>query len=326
MNESKKKFSFARFYQRYGVLLLLLIVFAAAAVISPKFLTQQNLLNVLRQITVITVLGCGACFILISGNINIAYDGLIACIGTFSCMVMAATQNLLIAVAAGLLLGAFCGYCYGIFVTRFQIPGFIVGLAFSSIATGAILLATGGKAVAKTTLGNFKVLGQGYIGGVIPICVAIMALVLVICHIILSKTCFGMKVKAVGGNREAAIASGINANRVIRQVFVLDGVICGLGAILFMSRINSGDPSAGLGTCFDAITAVCIGGVSISGGTGGVPGTLLGAAIVGILNNLLNLMNVNANWQDVVSGIVILLAVFIDGAVKSSAAKSVKKK
>ena len=325
MNDNKKQFSFARFYQRFGVAVLLVIVFTAASLISPNFLSRANLTNVLRQITEITVLGCGCCFVLISANINIAYDGLLACIGTASCMVMAATQNLVLAVIGGLILGAILGYLYGLFVTRFQIPGFIVGLAFSSMASGAILLATGGKSVAKTMLGNFKVLGQGYIAGVVPICVVIMLVVLIVCHILLSRTCFGMKVKAVGGNKDAAIASGINVNRVIRLVYVLDGITCAIGAILFMSRINSGDPAAGAGSCFDAITAVCVGGVSIQGGQGGVIGTLLGGAIVGILRNVLNLMNINANWQDVISGLVILIAVSADMFVKNSLAKNLKK-
>ena len=324
MNE-KKTFSFSRFYQRFGVLMLLIIVFVAASLISPKFLTAQNLSNVLRQITAIAVIGCGCCFVLISANINIAYDGLLACIGTASCMIMAATQNLLVAVLGGVLLGAAFGYCYGIFITTFRIPGFIVGLAFSSIASGAIMLATNGVAVAKSSLGNFRVLGQGYIGGVIPVCVVIMLAVLLVCHIILNKTSFGMKVKAVGGNREAAVASGINVKRVVRQVFILDGITCAIGAILFMSRINSGDPSAGVGSCFDAITAVCVGGVSIQGGTGGVIGTLLGGAIVGILNNLLNLLNINSNWQMIISGMVILFAVSVDTLVKNTLAKNEKK-
>lgn len=324
MNENEKKFSFARFYQRYGTLVVLVIVFTAAALISRDFLKLQNMTNVLRQITVISVLGCGCCFVLISGNINIAYDGLIACLGCTACLVMAATQSIFLAVTVAVAAGAIIGYLYGCFVTVFQIPGFIVGLAVSSIASGAILLITGGDAVPKASLGNFSVLGQGYIGPV-PICVIILLIALVICHIILKQTCFGRKVNAVGGNRTAALTSGINVNRVIRQVFVLDGVLCAIGAVLYMSRINSGQPSGGTGYCFDAITAVCVGGVSIQGGSGGVVGTLIGGAIVGILNNLLNLMNISSDIQDIVSGIVIILAVTADIAVKNSVMKTMKK-
>lgn len=323
MDKSRRKFSFAQFYQKFGTLVVLVIVFIAAALISPNFLKIQNLTNVLRQITVITVIGCGCCLVLISGNINIAYDGLIACLGCAACLVMAATKSILLSVLVAVALGALIGYFYGIFVTIFQIPGFIVGLAVSSIASGAILLVTGGNAVAKSKLGNFSVLGQGYVG-LIPICVIIMLVILIIFHILLKQTCFGRKVNAVGGNRTAAMTSGVNVKRVVRQVFVLDGITCAIGAVLFMSRVNSGQPSGGAGYCFDAITAVCVGGVSIQGGSGGVMGTLIGAAIVGILNNLLNLMNVSSDWQDVVSGIVIILAVIADIAVKNSVTKNMK--
>ena len=324
MNKNGNKMSIAQFYQKFGTLLILVVIFVASAFISPKFLTLSNLSNVLRQIVVITILGCGTCFVLISGNINIAYNGLIALLGCTACIVMTHTQSLVLAVAVPVAMGAVIGYAYGVCVTTFKIPGFITGLAFDSIASGAILLATSGVAVSYTGLGNFSVFGQGYIGP-IPISVLIMLAVLLICHFILSKTCFGRKVNAVGGNRIAAATSGINTNQVIRRVFLLDGIICAIGAILYMSRLNSGQPTGGEGYAFDAITAACVGGVSISGGTGGVPGTLVGAAIVGILNNMLNLMNVNSDWQSVVSGVVILFAVAVDITVKNSITKNMKK-
>lgn len=322
MNQ-KKRISFAQFYHKFGVAVLLLLVVVAAAILSPNFLTGQNITNVFRQITVIMILGCGCTFVLISGNINIAYDGILVCTGVIGAMTMAATGNLILAIIASVFVGMVFGYCYGLLVTKFEVPGFIVGLAFTSIGSGIILLLTKGKAVPKTSLGNFKVLGQGYIGFV-PICVIIMLAILLICHIILTRSRFGMKVMAIGGNKEAAIASGINVNRVVRMIYVIDGITCAIGAVVFMSRINSGDPSAGVGTCFDVITAVCVGGVSISGGAGTVVGTLIGAAIVGVLDNLLNLMNVNASWQNVVSGIVILLAITIDVFVKQSLSKNAK--
>ena len=342
MNKTRQKMSFAQFYQKFGTLLILIAVFAVASVLSPKFLSQANLTNVLRQIVVISVIGCGSCFILISGNINIAYDGLIALLGCISCIIMTRTQNLFLAVLLTVILGALIGYLYGICVTTFKIPGFITGLAFNSVASGTILLITGGVAVSYTGLGNFNVLGQGYIGqrystsplrkgnfnvlgqgyiGPVPICVIILLAILIGCHILLSQSCFGRKVYAVGGNRVAAATSGINANRVVRQIFILDGITCAIGSIIFMSRMNSGQPTGGAGYAFDAITAVCVGGVSISGGTGGVLGTLVGAAIVGIINNLLNLRNVDSNWQKVVSGCIILVAVTIDILVKNSLRK-----
>ncbi len=320
----KKNFNFAQFYQRFGTLIIFIVVFLAATLISPNFLQVANLTNVLRQITVVAILACGTSFILISGNINIAYDGLIPCLGCLACIVMTITQNLMLAVIIPIIVGAVFGYAYGVLVTKMQVPPFIVGMAVNSMASGAILLATGGKPVSNTGLGNFSVFGQGNIG-FMPICVLIMLAVAIISHVLLARTCFGRKVYAVGGNKVAAISSGIRSDRVIRMVYLIDGIFCAIGSILFMSRLNSGQPSGGAGYAFDAITAACVGGVSISGGTGGIIGTLIGAAIVGILNNLLNLMKVDANWQDVVSGVVILLAVAVDVAVKASSARNMKK-
>ncbi len=324
MSETKNKFNLSVFYNKYGVFIIFVAIFIVAAIASPNFLTQANLTNVLRQITTVAVLGCGCCFVIISGNINIGYDGIIACVGCGSAMVYAATQNLVICVIAGIIFGMLFGLAYGTLVTTFKIPPFIVGMAITSIGSGIILLLTNGVSVPKTSLGNFSVLGQGYVGP-IPICIIIMAIVLVISHILLKRSRFGMKVMAVGGNREAATTSGINVNKVIRQIYVIDGIFCAIGSIILMSRINSGDPSAGSGTCFDAITAVCVGGVSISGGDGSIIGSFVGAAIVGVLNNLLNLLNVNANWQDVVSGIVIIVAIAVDVSVKRAIVSNIKK-
>ena len=279
----------------------------------------------MRQITVITTVGCGLCFVLISANFNIAYDGLIALIGCLSCIVMVHTQNILLSVLTGLVVGGILGYAYGIFATVFNMPGFIIGLAFDSMACGAILVITKAKSISRTKLGNFSVIGQGYIGGIIPICVVIMLVIMLICHILLTRTTFGMKVKAVGGNREAAMASGVNVKRVIRIVYVIDGLTTGIASVIYMSRLNSGEPTGGDGVFISALTAVCVGGVSVSGGVGGIPGTIVGAAIVGILNNVMNLMNVNAYWQKVVSGLVILFAISLDIFVKDSLAKSAKR-
>ena len=316
---NKKNFSLAGLYEKYGVLTILIFVFIIASILSPNFLKPANLTNVLRQIVVVTVIGCGASFVLITAQINIAYDSLIACIGCISCMVMASTQNILLAVSVAIGLGAVIGFFYGFCVTVFSMPGFIVGLAINTIASGAILVITNAHSVSN--LGNYTIIGQGYIGP-IPISVLIMAGVLGICYIILNKTCFGRHVYAVGGNVLAAKASGINSNKVIRKVYVLDGIMTAIAAVIFMSRLSSGQPSAGVGYAFDAITAVVVGGISIYGGTGNVTGTIIGAGIVGILNNIMNLMNISSYWQDIVSGIVILLAVLIDVMTKRASQKA----
>lgn len=318
---SVKKMNFGDIYSKYGVMMILAVIFIVASVLSKNFLTQANLTNVLRQIVVITILGFGGTFVLISAQINIAYDALIAAIGCLACITMVRTGSVILSVILGILIGALIGWGYGFLLTFFNIPAFIVGLAINTIARGAILMITGGRNISK--LGDFSIIGQGYIGPV-PIPVIIMFVLLFICWIILNKTCFGRHVFAVGGNPAAAEASGINVNSIIRKVYLLDGIMTAIAAIIFMSRLASGQPSAGDGYAFDAITAAVVGGASISGGAGNVMGTIIGAAIVGVINNLMNLMNISSYWQQIVKGIIILLAVIVDVQTKKATSKARK--
>ena len=319
--KSKKKFNFALFYQKFGVLTLLIILFIVAALLNPNFLKIRNLQNLLRQVVTITIIASGACFMLVCGQINMAYDGLIPCVGCTACMIMVATQNKYLALFGGLLMGGLIGYIVGTIVTRVKIPAFLATLAVSQIASGGIMIATGGIKI--NDLGDFTVFGKGSIGPV-WISVILMFAAMIICHIILTKTSFGRKVFAVGGNYSAAVASGIDAGRVIRRVYMIDGIATALAAVLLMSRLGSGQPSAGQGYAFDAITGAVVGGCSIYGGSGSVIGCLIGAGIVGVLSNLLNLMNVSSYWQNIFSGAIILLAVLIDVATKEAAANATK--
>ncbi len=317
-DNTDKKFNFGKWYNKYGVGIILLAIFTAASIMSPNFLTVDNLTNVLRQITVVTIVGLGATFILITAQINVAYDGLIALFGCTACLVMRSSQSLPLAITATLLLAVAEGMIFGLCVTKLRMPAFIVSLAINTIAAGSILIVTNGHPIKD--LGNFNLIGQGYIGP-IPISVLLMLLLLLISWFILLKTCFGRYVYAAGGNRSAATASGINVDKVLIKVYVLDAVMTAIAGIVYMSRINSGQPSAGSGYAFDAITGVVVGGSSIYGGSGSALGTLLGCAIVGIVNNLMNLMNVHSYWQQIAKGLIILLAVCIDIQTKRAASK-----
>ena len=317
----KRKFSFALIYQKFSVLVLFAIIFIAAMIIEPFFIKPANLINLLRQIVVITLIACGGCFMLITAQINVAYDGLIPAVGCTACLVMRATGNVFLAVLAGLVLGAGAGYLFGCAVTHLKVPSFLAGLAVSSVAGGLIMVVTGG--VIKMDLGDFTFIGKGNVGP-IPFSVFIMIAVMLICHFILTRTTFGRRVFAVGGNRRAAIASGIKADRVQRIVYVLDGLTCATAAIIYMSRIGSCQPNSGKGYAFDAITGAVIGGCSIYGGKGNILGCLFGAGIVGILDNLMGLMGIKSHWQTIASGLIILLAVVIDMATKEAAARASK--
>lgn len=315
---SEGGFSFSRLYAKFGTVLILIVFVIVASLLSENFLTGPNLTNVLRQIVVVTIMGFGSTFVLIAGQINIAYDSLIALVGCSACLVMVQTGNVFLSVLFGLVLGVAIGFVYGFLVTKFTLPAFIVGLAINTIARGIILLLTSGKTIGN--LGDFAIIGQGYIG-FIPIPVVIMIGCLLLSWFMLNKSCFGRHVFAVGGNRKAAIASGINADWTITKIYMFDGLMTAVASIVFMSRMAAGQPSAGTGYAFDAITGVVVGGTSIAGGVGSIGGTVVGATIVGIINNIMNLMNVNSYWQQITQGVVILVAVIVDVLTKRSLAK-----
>ncbi|MDO4648385.1 MAG: ABC transporter permease [Eubacteriales bacterium] len=322
MNKKREKFSFALFYQKFGVFTLLVIIFLVAMLLNRNFIKINNLRNILKQMVLIAIIASGGCYVLICAQINIAYDGLIACLGCTSCLIMLKTGNPAFALIGTIVIGGCIGFAYGSFVTIFRVPGFIVGLAINSIASGTILIITHGNKIVGMDE-SYEILGNGSIGP-IPINVIVAAVVMIICHIILAKSTFGRQVYAVGGNRQAAIASGIDADAVIRKVYILDGITTAVAGYLFMSRLGTGLPSAGKGYAFDAITGAVVGGASIYGGKGTIVGCLVGATIVTILDNILSLMNVNSYWQSVFSGSIILLAVLIDIATKEAAAVAIK--
>jgi len=303
--------------RKNGILFILGLLFLAASIFVDGFFSQANLTNILRQITVVTILALGATFVIILGHINVAYGSMIALIGCVSCSVMVATQSLLLAIFAGLALGFLIGTLNGLVITKFGIPAFIMTLAVTTVARGSVLLYTNANPV--TGMGRtFAFIGQGYIG-FMPVPVLIMIFLFCVTWIILNKMVFGRYLYAVGGNEQAAAASGIKTKLVVLKAFILDGLMTAIAGIIFMSRMNSGQPASGISYEFDAITAVVVGGTSLSGGSGTLVGTIIGAVIVGIINNILNLLNVNTYWQQIAKGLIILVAVIADVVNKRAA-------
>jgi inositol transport system permease protein len=281
------------------------------------------LTNVLRQITVVTILALGATFVIILGHINVAYGSEIALIGCISCTVMVASNSMFLALLVAILLGVLIGTVNGLVITRFGIPAFIMTLAVTTVARGTVLLYT--NATPITGMGrSYAFLGQGYIG-FMPVSVLILIMLFGITWVLLNKTAFGRHLYAVGGNENAAIASGIRSKQVILKAFILDGFMAAIAGVMLMSRMNSGQPAAGVSYEFDAITAVVVGGTSLSGGSGTLVGTIIGAIIVGIINNTLNLLNVNTYWQQIAKGLIILVAVIADVVNKRANARRVLK-
>jgi len=308
----------AEIYRTYGTMLIFIGLLIIASLASPTFLTAANLTNVLRQLVVVSLLGFGVTFIIILGHIDISLGSVAALTGTIACSVMAATQNIYLAVLVGVVIGMVAGVANGLVVTTFNIPSFIMTLAMTAVARGAILLYTQGVPV--TNLGNFNVIGQGSVGFV-PISVIICVVLHIISWGLLNRTKFGRHVYAAGGNEKAAIASGIDTKKVIMKAFIFNGILTAVAGIVLMSRINSGQPSGGVGYEFDAITAVVIGGTSLMGGTGTITGTMIGSMIIGVINNLLNLLNVSSYWQQIVKGLIIAIAVILDVMTKNAKVK-----
>ena len=305
---------FSTFAKRFGIGVALVLELIVFSVLSPYFFTAENLLNVSLQASITAIIAAGMTFVILTGGIDLSVGSLVALAGIVATLVLKLDLPLVagfsLAMAAGLLVGAGSGEAAGFCITRFKITPFIVTLALMTIWRGTAFVVTEGRPVWELPE-EFAALGSGRILG-IPIPALIMALVFVSSHIVLTKTRFGRHVYAVGGNSEAARLAGINTRRVLTIVYVICGVLSALSGILLASRMNSGQPNAGLMYELDVIAAVVVGGTSLTGGRGSIAGTFLGAMLIAVLRNGLNMMNVGSYVQQVVVGMVILLAVMLD--------------
>lgn len=275
------------------------------------FLTPSNVFNILRQNASNLFLATGMTMVIILGGIELSVGSVIALSG---CVAAGCVVNLGLPEAVGFLaaigVGALVGMFNGLVICKTDIPPFIVTLASMNIAKGIALVYTQGAPIRCMT-DAFKFPGAGYVGPV-PTPVILMAIVFVLAALIINRTQLGRHIYAVGGNAQAAKFSGINVSKVKFIVYTYTGIMSGLAGVVVASRLYSGQPTAGDGAEMDAIAAVVVGGTSMSGGSGRIGGTLIGVLIIGVLNNGLNLMGVDSNWQYIVKGLVILLAVYVD--------------
>lgn len=304
---------------RYSIYIILLVVVIAASLLSPNFLSSDNMFNVLRQVAVITILAFGAMTLIIGGMIDLSSGAVMAFSGVVAVMVYKSTGSLLLAVLAAIAIGLICNLINAFVVTTLRTPAFIVTLGMMLMARGAVLQLTQGQNVLQ--LGDFIILGQGNLG-LIPIPVLILAVLTAIIWYLMNQTRYGRGVYAVGGNEEAARAAGIPVDRVKYQAFMVNGALVGIAGAIFMSRVNAGLPNAGVGYELQAITAPIIGGTSFSGGVGTVVGTLAGALIVGVLGNIMNLVGIGSYIQQIVMGAIIVVAIAYDVFSKRGRAKT----
>ncbi len=296
--------------RRYGIVLAFLVLMAVLSVLSPAFLTVSNLFNVAQQVSINAIMAAGMTFVILTAGIDLSVGSVLAFSGAIMAGLLSTGKPVLLGILGGLAVGTLLGLINGIVITRGKVQPFIATLAMLTIARGLTLVYTDGRPITGLPEA-FVWLGAGDVGRV-PVPVIIMALVFGAAYVILTQTPLGRYVYAIGGNEEAARLSGVNVQFVKTLVYATSGLLSAVSAIVITGRLNSAQPTAGAGYELDAIAAVVLGGTTLAGGEGSVLGTLLGAFIIGVLNNGLNLLNVSSFYQQVVKGVVILLAVLLD--------------
>jgi len=319
MEQKNYKHLLARFQSLIALVLLCIII----SFLSDKFLTATNVWNVMRQISVNIIISVGMTLVVLTAGIDLSVGSVLALCGAITAGLLkngieVPSSNLFIgftimgAMLAGLLVGALLGWFNGYVITRFKVPPFVATLAMLTIARGLTMLWTKGFPISNLGT-NFAWFGTGWLLG-IPLPVWVSGLVVAVAVIITNKTKLGRYIYAIGGNENAATLSGINIKKIKIIFYTIAGGLAAVGGLLVTSRLDAAQPNAGTGYELDSIAAVVIGGTSLSGGRGSVWGTVLGAIIIGVLNNGLVLLNVSPFWQQVVKGLVILVAVIIDKA------------
>jgi ribose transport system permease protein len=306
---------------KFQSLIALFLLCLVLAILSDKFLTVTNAWNVMRQVSVNICIATGMTLVVLTGGIDLSVGSVLAVCGAITAGLMKngialPGENLFIGftllggILAGLVTGAVIGLFNGWTITRFKVPPFVATLAMLTIARGLTMLWTKGFPISD--LGSsFAFIGTGWFLG-IPVPVWISGVIVLIAVVLTQKTRLGRYIYAIGGNEQAARLSGIRINRIKIAVYTIAGGLAAVGGLIVTARLNSAQPNAGMSYELDAIAAVVIGGTSLSGGRGSIGGTVLGAIIIGVLNNGLVLLNVSPFWQQVVKGLVILLAVIID--------------
>lgn len=310
----EQKGKFKEFCREYSILLVLIVMMIAMTILKPgQFMTKSNMLNILRQISITGVIALGTAFPIIAKGIDVSGGSVVALSAVITgTMVSVDGHNFPVGIGIliGLGVGLLCGVFSGIMTAYGNVPPFITTLAVQLGARGLAQIYTDGKPVTNFP-DSFLVIGRGTILGV-PIPILIFVLMSVVTYIILHMTKFGSYTYAIGGNTTAAIVSGINVKLITTLIYGFAGIMSALGGVILAARSTSALPSYGSGYEMDAITCVVIGGVSMNGGIGKVQKMIIGVIIVGILSNGMTMLMIDANWQTVVKGMVILLAVLFD--------------
>lgn len=308
---------------KYRTLTVLILMLLVATFLSDAFLSVGNIFNVVRQVAIVAIVAAGMQFVILTGGIDLSVGSILAFAGAISASVMVKTNSLFIAIVVALVAGAAMGLFNGVFITKGDIPPFIVTLASMTLIRGCVLVFTDGSPIPVES-SAYMFIGKGRIFGM-PFPIIILALTFILGFIVLKYTKFGRNVFSLGGNREATRLSGINIKKTETIVYVIGGLLAGLTGLILTARLGSAQPTAGTGYELDAIAAVILGGTSLSGGQGAIFPTVVGALILGVLDNILTLMNVSPYVGSIAKGIVILLAVLADSKFKNLSLKASQK-
>lgn len=308
MNSEKTK----NLLREMGPLIGLILLFIVIAALNDRFISPSNLSNLLRQVSINALISFGMTFVILTGGIDLSVGSILALSSALLASMITSGMNPEMAVIVAAVIGLGLGAVNGIIVAYGKVAPFIATLATMTIYRGATLVYTNGNPISGLSDDPiFMGLGQGDIAGV-PVPAILMLIAFLMLLFILNKTPLGRQTYAVGGNEKVSFIAGIKINRVKIVSYAITGLLCALAGAVLTSRLNSAQPTAGMGYELDAIAAVVLGGTSLSGGKGRITGTLIGALIIGTLNNGLNILNVSSFYQQVVKGIVILLAVLMD--------------
>lgn len=306
---NKQKVNYGEWVRKYaliGIMLLLAIVFT---ILNPIFIAPGNLLNIIRQASVMVIFSVGVTYVMISGMIDISIAGVATLAAMIAAQLLQSGQNIVLAILGALLVGIIFGLLNGFLVTRFNLNSMIVTLATNSLATGGTLLICNGIAVYNLPE-TFMKLGRGYIG-IIPLQVIIMAIIVIISFVVLAKTVYGRRIFAIGGNSTVAKLSGLAVEPSIVSCFVISGICAALAGMILAARMATAQPTPSSTTVMDVIAAVVIGGTPLSGGKGGVIGSLLGAILLTMISNGLTINGVSSYWQMVISAGILIVTIIL---------------
>ena len=295
-----------------GILVALVALCVVLSFATSAFLTSKNIMNVLQQISTNGMIAFGMTYVILLGGIDLSVGSVVALSGVMSMALMARSGwGLVPALLAGVLIGTAIGLIDGFFITKVNMPAFIVTLAMMNIARGFALITTSGKPIYVQD-DRLLIIGNGKLLENVPLQAVYMLIIFALLFVVLNYTKYGRHLYATGGNIEAARFSGINVNRVQLTAYIISGTVSGFAGVLTAARLYSALPSMGEGAEMNAIAAVVLGGTMMTGGSGTLGGTLIGALIIGVMNNGLNLMGVSSYWQDVAKGVIIILAIYMD--------------